>query len=113
MSVLTENTGTVTVVTLPGETLDASSAKGLKDELSSVLQPGAKLVFDLSRLRFVDSSGLGLLLSSLRQVHSTGGDLKLCGMNKAVRALFELTRMHKVFEIYATRDEAAASWGHA
>jgi anti-sigma B factor antagonist len=107
----TETNGNVVIVTLPGETLDAGNAKNLKDQLAAVLQPGAKLVFDLSQLRFVDSSGLGLLLSSLRQVHSTGGDLKLCGMNKAVRALFELVRMHRVFEIYATRDDARASYG--
>ncbi|MDZ4799392.1 MAG: STAS domain-containing protein [Bryobacteraceae bacterium] len=111
MNLTTETIGNVVVVTLPGETLDAGNTKPLKDELTAVLQPGAKLVFDLSQLRFVDSSGLGLLLSSLRQVHNTGGDLKLCGMNKAVRALFELVRMHRVFEIFATRDEARASYG--
>lgn len=112
MNLTTENVGNVVVVTLPGEKLDAGNAKALKEELTAVLQPGAKLVFDLSQLRFVDSSGLGLLLSSLRQVHSTGGDLRLCGMQKAVRALFELVRMHRVFEIFATRDEARASYGN-
>lgn len=111
MTLNTETIGNVVIVTLPGETLDAGNAKVLKDNLGNILQPGAKLVFDLSQLRFVDSSGLGLLLSSLRQVHNTGGDLKLCGMNKAVRALFELVRMHRVFEIFATRDEARASYG--
>lgn len=111
MTLNTETIGNVVIVTLPGETLDAGNAKVLKDDLAAVLQPGAKLVFDLSQLRFVDSSGLGLLLSSLRQVHHTGGDLRLCGMNKAVRALFELVRMHRIFEIFATRDEAKASYG--
>ena len=52
-----------------------------------------------------------MLLSCLRQVHNTGGDLKLCGMNKAVRALFELVRMHRVFEIFASREEASRSYG--
>jgi anti-sigma B factor antagonist len=102
----------VVVVTLPGDTLDASNTRIMKEELAAVLQPGSKLVFDLCQLRFVDSSGLGLLLSSLRQVHSSGGDLKLCGMNKPVRALFELVRMHRVFEIFATREEAEASYTH-
>jgi anti-sigma B factor antagonist len=110
MSMTTETVHGVVVVTLPGETLDASNTKIMREELASVLTPGAKLVFDLSQLRFVDSSGLGLMLSSLRQVHTTGGDLKLCGMNKPVRALFELVRMHRVFEIFATREEAEASY---
>ena len=64
------------------------------------------MIFDLAELRFVDSSGLGAILSSLRQLNANGGDLKLCGMSKPVRALFELVRMHKIFEIHETRDDA-------
>ena len=66
----------------------------------------SKVIFDLAELRFVDSSGLGAFLSSLRQLNATGGDLKLCGMTKPVRALFELVRMHKIFDICGTKDEA-------
>jgi anti-sigma B factor antagonist len=111
MDFITETVQGVTVVTLQGETLDASNAKALKTDLVPVLAPGAKLVFDMTGVRFVDSSGLGALLSCLRQVHSSGGDLKLCGMAKAVRALFELVRMHRIFEIYNSRDEALRSYG--
>jgi len=63
-------------------------------------------VLDLSRLRFVDSSGLGALLSCLRQLTGRGGDLRLSGMSKPVRALFELVRMHRIFDIYPTKEEA-------
>lgn len=111
MDFATELVNDVTIVTLKGETLDASNAKALKTSLAPVLAPGAKLVFDMSGVRFVDSSGLGVLLSCLRQVHGSGGDLKLCGMAKAVRALFELVRMHRIFEIFGSRDEALRSYG--
>jgi len=110
MDFTTETVNGVTVVTLQGETLDASNAKALKTDLVPVLAPGAKLVFDMKGVRFVDSSGLGALLSCLRQVHSSGGDLKLCELGKAVRALFELVRMHRIFEIYNSRDEALRSY---
>ena len=53
-----------------------------------MLQANTKLVLDLSRLRFVDSSGLGAMLSCLRQLSAKNGDLKLCGMSKQVRAAF-------------------------
>jgi anti-sigma B factor antagonist len=106
----TETVNDVTIVTLQGETLDASNAKAFRADLVPVLAPGAKLVFDMKSVRFVDSSGLGALLSCLRQVHSSGGDLKLCEMAKAVRALFELVRMHRIFEIYNSRDEALRSY---
>ena len=66
----------------------------------------------LSHLRFVDSSGLGAMLSCLRQLNATGGDLKLCGMSKAVRSVFELVRMHRIFDIYDTREQAVSAFQH-
>jgi anti-sigma B factor antagonist len=69
------------------------------------------VVFDLRELRFVDSSGLGAILSCLRQLNAKGGDLKLCEMTKPVRALFELVRMHKIFDIYVTKEQALRALG--
>jgi len=110
MTLSIENIRNISVVTVPGTTLDASSAKDFKAAIQPVLLPEAKVILDLSQLKFVDSSGLGAMLSSLRQLNGAGGDLKLCGMNKSIRSLFELVRMHRVFEIFNTREEAARSF---
>jgi anti-sigma B factor antagonist len=75
-------------------------------DVAAVLESCSKVVFDLRELRFVDSSGLGAILSCLRQLNGKGGDLKLCEMTKPVRALFELVRMHKIFDIYVSKDDA-------
>src|SRR5579863_1654591 len=99
-----EKTGEIVTLALPGETLDASNSKVFKAEVAPLLAPRAKLIFDMHQLRFVDSSGLGAILSCLRQLNGVGGDLKLCAMTKPVRALFELVRMHRVFEIFNTRE---------
>jgi anti-sigma B factor antagonist len=106
MNLTPEKIGDVTVVVVPGEQLDASNAKEFKRDMAPLLEPCRRVIFDLAELRFVDSSGLGAILSSLRQLNANGGDLKLCGMSKPVRALFELVRMHKIFEIHETRDDA-------
>jgi anti-sigma B factor antagonist len=111
MQLSVETIENISVVPVPGPTLDAGSAKDFKSAVTPLLTPGARMILDLSQLRFVDSSGLGVMLSCLRQLKSVGGDLKLCGMNKPIRALFELVRMHRVFEIFNTREEAAASFG--
>ena len=74
--------------------------------MATVVAGCPKLVFDRSALQFVDSSGLGAILSSLRQLNSTGGDLKLCGMTMPVRTLVELVWMHRIFDIHNTREEA-------
>ena len=96
---------------LPGEQLDAGNAKEFKRDIAAVLEPCSKVVFDLRQLRFVDSSGLGAILSCLRQLNAKGGELKLCEMTKPVRALFELVRMHKIFDIYVTKGEALQALG--
>ncbi len=100
----------VVIALLPGDTLDASNAKDFKAGVDNLIVPKAKLIFDMSQLKFVDSSGLGAILSCLRRLHDIGGELKLCAMTKPVRALFELVRMHRVFEIFNSRDEAIRSY---
>lgn len=94
------------VVTVAGASLDASNAKAFKQEVVPLLAGPARVVFDMSQLQFVDSSGLGSLLSCLRQLHTTGGALKLCGMAQPVRSLFELVRMDKIFDIVDSKAEA-------
>lgn len=106
METYTEKVGDVTVVTIDAEHLDASNAEELKREVAPLLEENPRQVFDMSRLQFVDSAGLGALLSCLRRASSAGGDLKLFGMSRAVRAVFEIARMHRIFEIYDTREEA-------
>ena len=100
----------VMLLELPGRALDASNAREFKSITTPLLGPGARLVIDMGKLEFVDSTGLGALVSCLRQAHSASGEIKLCGLTKPVRALFELVRMHRVFEIFNTPDEAKKSY---
>jgi len=109
MEMTIQKVGEVAVVELRGEQLDASNVMDFKRDIAPVLEANSRVCFDLSQLRFVDSSGLGAILSCLRRLNGAGGDLKLCGLAKPVRALFELVRMHKIFDIYTTRDEAVRS----
>jgi anti-sigma B factor antagonist len=112
MEMTVEKFGDVSVMMLFGASLDASNTKEFKRDVASILDSDHKLIFDLSKLEFVDSSGLGAILSCLRQLNSTGGDLKLCSMGKPVRALFELVRMHRIFEIFNTREEAIKAFNN-
>lgn len=111
MDLAIKNVGDVVVATVPLEELDASNAGDFKRDMAPVVDGTTKLVLDLSRLRFVDSSGLGAFISCLRRMSARGGDLKLSGLSKQVRAVFELVRMHKVFDIYATSEEAVRGLG--
>jgi len=113
MQLAVEKVGDVAVAAVPVDELDASNAGEFKRDMAPLLEANARLVLDLSRLRFVDSSGLGAFISCLRKLNAKGGDLKLYGMSKQVRAVFELVRMHRVFDILATREEAVRAFEHA
>jgi len=111
MHMVLETVGDVAVAVVPVEELDAGNASEFKRDVAPLIDANTRLVLDLSRLHFVDSSGLGAFISCLRKLNAKGGDLKLCGMSKPVRAVFELVRMHRVFDIVATREEAVRAFG--
>ncbi len=106
MDLTIDKTGDVAAVSVPVDELDASNASELKRDMAPVLQANTKVVLDLSRVRFMDSSGLGAMLSCLRQINAKKGELKLCGMTRQVRGAFELVRLHRIFDIYPDRAEA-------
>ena len=110
MDVTIEQIAGVTVVLLPGRDLDAGNAGEFKSAIAPVLKAHSKMVFDLSQLRFIDSSGLGAFLSCLRQLSTKGGELKLCGLSNQVYQTFELVRMHRIFDIYSTKNEAVQAF---
>jgi anti-sigma B factor antagonist len=97
------------VIALNEDNLDASNVREFKDAIQALLHEHDQVVLDLSAVRFVDSSGLGALISCMRQLSSRNGDFKLCSMSRPVRALFELMRMHRVFNIYESPEEALRS----
>lgn len=113
MQIPFDKVGDVAVAAMPMEELDAANAGEFKRDIAPLLEGNAKVVLDLSRLRFVDSSGLGAFISCLRKLNARGGDLKLCGMSKQVRGVFELVRMHKVFDILSTKEDAVHAFGRA
>ena len=113
MEIAVDNVDGIAVAEMPVDELDASNSPEFKRDIAPVLQANTKLVLDLSRLRFVDSSGLGAMLSCLRQLSAKNGDLKLCGLTKQVRAAFELVRMHRIFDIAGTREEAVHAFDHS
>lgn len=96
----------IAIVEIPGDNLEASNAVAFKEAIGAVLETHKQVIFDLSQLQFVDSSGLGAMLSCLKKLNALQGGLKLCGVTKPVQSLFELVRMNRVFSIYATQEEA-------
>lgn len=103
--------GAVVLIEVKEERLDAHNSGNLKTQMLSLFEDGKHdLVIDLKEVRFVDSSGLGALVSGFKNASARNGNLKLCGLQPQVKSMFELTRLHRVFEIFSTAEEALASF---
>jgi len=109
---LQEVNGDILVLTPEMTQLDASQTRQFKDEVLGLIKSTNKknVVIDLSRLQFVDSSGLGCFLSILKSLSHEQGTLKFSGLTKSVRTIFELVSIHKILEIYPTKEEALKSF---
>lgn len=98
--------GDITVIKPVIKRLDASVALGFKDAVLKVIASGENaLVLDLESVQFMDSSGLGAIVSVLKSLGNRG-TLAVCNLKGAVLSLFKLTRMDKVFAIEPTRADA-------
>jgi anti-sigma B factor antagonist len=102
--------GDIVIVYLKGQALDASNVQRFRAETSPIFDGAKNFVFVLKDLKFVDSSGIGALLSSLRKAHAVGGDVKLAELQAGVKQLFELVRMNRLFEMFETVEDAKASF---
>lgn len=94
------------VLTLIGR-LDATTAPDLKTKLRSLAGEGyIQLVINLTKVPFIDSSGLAALVSGLKTSREAGGSLKLVGLNEQTRTAFRVTLLDRVFEFYPDVDAA-------
>jgi len=106
-----KRSGDVVVVAVALDKLDMSTANEFKRMMAPIVKDNKRVVLDMNSVTFVDSSGLGAILSCLRELSSEGGDMKLCQVQKRVRVMFELVRMHRILSILNTPDEAVQAFG--
>jgi len=87
--------------------LIVANRQELKQAVLEALEAGAtRFVIDFTDAGYIDSSGLGVLVSVSKKVRETGGELRLSGLNEDLRMLFELTKLDTLFKISDTRQEA-------
>ncbi len=100
----------VTLVTVEGQLIVANRHE-LKQIVQDAMEQGVKrFVIDFTPTAYIDSSGLGALVSMSKRVRQAGGDLRLAGLNEDLRSLFELTKLDTLFAIFETPAEALAGF---
>lgn len=106
-----EATGTI-ILQVTSKFIDASNCTEMRATFHSSMEDQKNVIIDLSKVDFVDSSGLGVLLSCLRHANDASQRLALVGLADSVAALFELVRMHRLFKIYDTVDDALSAFAN-
>ncbi len=99
--------GDVTVVDAAGRITLGEAASAFRDTIRDLAAKGnKKLLVNLSDVSYIDSSGIGEMVSSYTTVTNHGGQLKLLGLSKRVKDLLQITKLYTVFEVFD--DEASA-----
>jgi len=107
---VSEGARDVTVVAVGGQLIVANRQE-LKQIVQDALDRGARrIVLDFTPTAYIDSSGLGALVSISKRVREAGGDLRLAGLNEDLRSLFELTKLDTLFAISDTPAQALAAF---
>lgn len=108
MNIDTERQPNVNILTPSVRRLDASVAAAFKEAITREIGDDQKaLIVDFSKIDFIDSSGLGTLVSLLKMMNGKG-EMALCALNPGIRNMFTLTRMDRIFRICPDRAAALA-----
>ena len=103
----TRQVGDVSVVDVAGRITLGEGSSALRDALRQMVGKGQKkILLNLGEVSYIDSSGIGEMVSSFTTVTNHGGQLKLLGLNKRVKDLLQITKLYTVFEVFD--DEASA-----
>jgi anti-sigma B factor antagonist len=97
------------ILPLEGE-IDLHGSPGMAQELGALIdQKPRKLIVDLSKVSYIDSSGLAVLIEGMQEVEAYRGKLYLVGLQEKVRVIFESTRLDQAFRILPDVDTALAA----
>jgi len=109
MQLQTEITDNVLIIQAPPVDLDASNAEEFKGSVAPLIDGHSQVILNLQDVGFMDSAGLGAVISVYRKVKLDGGEFRVYGLSPEVSALFDLVRMQRLFDIHKDKESALKS----
>ena len=101
-----EKSGDICILFPEISQVDVTNSVEFGRQLSEALGGAKRFILDLDNVSFMDSSGLGCIISTLRTVNEEKKNLVICNINDAVRVLFEMVRLSQIAVLVKTREEA-------
>lgn len=111
MNLSQREVGDVVVLELSGKIMGGPDASLLNDKLHELIESGnSKVIADLKKVNWMNSSGLGILIGGLTTMRNNGGDLKLANVTDRIQSLLMITKLLTVFDTYETAEKAIDSF---
>jgi anti-sigma B factor antagonist len=111
MKIDTRTVGDVHVLDCNGKITLGEGTMAIRNTVREVLKNGGKkIVLNLSEVNYIDSSGIGELVSTFTTVTNQGGQLKLLNLTKKIHELLQITKLLTVFSVYLSEQDAIASF---
>lgn len=101
-----QNKDGIEILALEDERLDTTVAPELKARLLAMIEKGKKVLLDLEKVQYADSSGLGAILLGYRQARDLGAKFAVCNVQGRVRALIDIAQLNDKITIFNDTDEA-------
>jgi len=100
----------IAIIHLSGR-FDSTVTDRFKEFFQQLCEKGLdKFVIDMTDVSYIDSGGLGSIVTSLRKIRLAKGDIKVASLSDKVRSIFQLTRFHRIIEIFDNSESAALSF---
>ncbi len=110
MKITTDKQGDIFICKLEGE-IDFNNSPELRKSFIKLIENQArKIILDLEKVSYIDSSGLATLVEVVQKLKGSNGQLKLVNLQEKVRGVFEITKLEKLFEIYPQVQQAIESF---
>jgi anti-sigma B factor antagonist len=104
---ITENKNGAMIISLKGELIEKEQAKSLIDEIQIILSEASKnIILNLEELKYMNSTGLNVLINILTRCRNSGGDVVVCSLSAKVKQLFLITKLNSVFTVCNSMEEA-------
>ena len=104
--------GNVAVLTIKGKLMGGPEMKEMHDHVKGLIHDGVKrVIIDLGKVKWLNSSGLGALMGALTTLRGAGGDLKLANTSDKIQSLLMITKLMSIFDTHENVEKAIAAFG--
>jgi len=101
----------ILVVECAGRIVFGEESSELRDAVKALIEEGSRIVVNLAQVTYIDSGGLGTLVSLYTTAQNAGASIKLANLTERVGDLLQVTKLLTVFDVYDTEEEAVRAFG--